>query len=657
MTLTGLYIVKNGEADIARSIESIKGACDDIVVIDTGSTDRTVEIVTELGATVYTFEWVDDFSKARNFALSKVKSDFVIFIDSDEWFIEPLGAADREYFFGLIKKGYTVFSVLRSDLLNGIAANPLYNTRMLRGNIGLRYEGSIHEYINDTTHTFYLPERYLLHHSGYDGALSRQKVERNLALLKKQFESEKDRRIKLSLCFYLARESRIYGDYPGSLAHLDTFFELWNMTNKNIRPLNFGICSYDLAATLYCELGSPAVSDDKFFALCRSFLRDAPHHPATFYALASYYYTRHGNYVNALEAIALVEDAVSKYRIEDYPHDYVGEKEPLSNATMMKGNIMFDLSRRDEAFDCYASVLQKAQPNPGLLRRLLKLIGGQPTEDAVAFLSMLPPVVTVEYLEMLLSQLVFFPKTRELYMYFAVQHLKLSKRQSDISCVATLLSGGSVLSIAEVGNSMIETDAITAGMLHLLSALFCEDKSVYDVIIDWPDEVNLFRCLAAGELQEEFTGIELAILRRTFPFIIFIGDGRAKERFFELVTDFKFIFAHMILTYCNRSAEYDELLPMIDVDANKLEPENRASFLLLMGRAYRTVGDFTSAERDLKEAFTLTPGNNEIYKELGILASVAPALAPGIYAFTERFRAATGERSGNDELSSIIRRR
>ena len=657
MTITGLYIVKNGEADIARSIESISGACDEIVVIDTGSTDKTVEIVTAQGARVHHFEWVDDFSKARNFALSKVDSDLVIFIDSDEWFIDPLGSDDREYLLGLVKQDYRVFSVLRSDVVNGITASPLYNTRMLCGKLGLHYDGSIHEYITDTNRTFYLPERFLLHHSGYDGALNRQKVERNLALLTKQFETEKDPRIRLSLCFYLARENRIYGNYEESLKHLDIFFDMWNSTKKAIRPLNVGICAYDLAAKLYSDVDTTIVPDDKYFALCRDFIRDIPQHPATFSALAGYYYSRHRNYTNTLDAIARVETAVGKYRIDDYPHDYVGEKEPFANATMRKGNILFDMHQRDKAFDCYASILSRVQPNPGFLRRLLNIISGQPTEDAVAFLSALPTTMTLEYIEMLLTQLLYFPKMREVYMYFAVQHLKISKKQSDISAIATLLAGGDALSVAQIGNTLVENDTITAGVLHLLAVMFSGDKAVFDAMVKWPDEVRLFDNLASGVKQSEFTSVELAILRRTFPIVIFLDDAQIKERFFSIVSGFNFIFAHMILTYCTRSEDYGELLPLVEVDDEKLEHDNRAVFLMLMGRAFRTVGDYQSAEQHLRESYTLNPGSTDTYLELGVLASVAPHLAQGIYAFTLRFREAQGKNTGNESLDSIIRRK
>ena len=95
MKITGCYIVKNEEANIARSIDSIKAVCDEIIVVDTGSDDRTVEIATAKGAKVLRFRWVNDFSKARNYAMSLARGDIIIFLDADEWFVPALNEESK----------------------------------------------------------------------------------------------------------------------------------------------------------------------------------------------------------------------------------------------------------------------------------------------------------------------------------------------------------------------------------------------------------------------------------------------------------------------------------------------------------------------------------------------------------------------------------
>lgn len=77
-------IVKNEAHHLDRLYESIKDAVDEWVVVDTGSTDGTLEKLKQYGATVHLFDWVHDFSAARNYALSKVKTDYFIWMDGDD---------------------------------------------------------------------------------------------------------------------------------------------------------------------------------------------------------------------------------------------------------------------------------------------------------------------------------------------------------------------------------------------------------------------------------------------------------------------------------------------------------------------------------------------------------------------------------------------
>lgn len=77
-------IVKNEEKVLARCLDSVKELMDEIIIVDTGSSDRTKEIAGQYTHKVYEFEWVDDFSKARNFAFSKATCDYIYSADADE---------------------------------------------------------------------------------------------------------------------------------------------------------------------------------------------------------------------------------------------------------------------------------------------------------------------------------------------------------------------------------------------------------------------------------------------------------------------------------------------------------------------------------------------------------------------------------------------
>lgn len=88
-TISVVYIVKNEQNTILKSIKSLKKLADEIIVVDTGSTDETIEILTnysmnDTSINLYSFEWCDDFSRARNFANSKASCDWIVSLDADE---------------------------------------------------------------------------------------------------------------------------------------------------------------------------------------------------------------------------------------------------------------------------------------------------------------------------------------------------------------------------------------------------------------------------------------------------------------------------------------------------------------------------------------------------------------------------------------------
>ena len=76
--------MKNEEENIPRLLKSVEGCFDQIVLVDTGSTDKSVEVAKSLGVQVEYFKWVDDFSAARNYSFSFSKSEFTMWLDLDD---------------------------------------------------------------------------------------------------------------------------------------------------------------------------------------------------------------------------------------------------------------------------------------------------------------------------------------------------------------------------------------------------------------------------------------------------------------------------------------------------------------------------------------------------------------------------------------------
>lgn len=83
-TLSVCIITKNEEKNISRCLESIKNIADEIIVVDTGSTDKTVEIANKYESKVSFHKWNNDFSDARNASIKKATKDWILFLDADE---------------------------------------------------------------------------------------------------------------------------------------------------------------------------------------------------------------------------------------------------------------------------------------------------------------------------------------------------------------------------------------------------------------------------------------------------------------------------------------------------------------------------------------------------------------------------------------------
>jgi glycosyltransferase involved in cell wall biosynthesis len=147
-TISLCMIVKNEENVLARCLDSAKEIADEIVVVDTGSTDRTKEIAGQFTGKVCDFPWIDDFSAARNYAFSLATQEFILWLDADDFFAER----DRQSLLDLKKTlDPMVDSVtMPYHLVVDQADNPTYSirrNRLVRRSRNFRWIGAVHEYL------------------------------------------------------------------------------------------------------------------------------------------------------------------------------------------------------------------------------------------------------------------------------------------------------------------------------------------------------------------------------------------------------------------------------------------------------------------------------------------------------------------------------
>lgn len=211
-------IAKNEEHSIGRCLKSAKPFVEQIVVVDTGSTDFTVEIAEEMGAEVYHHLWQDDFALARNISLAKATGDWILFLDCDEELDAKTAPLLREVVKSDNYDGYWV------DMVNMFDNKPntrFQGFRLFRNSPLHRFECPIHEQVLPSVIRNSSPEKIgksniTIYHYGYenDETTHRNKIERNLRILQKAM---KDYGNTGFIPFYIAVEQQKLGNFQKAL--------------------------------------------------------------------------------------------------------------------------------------------------------------------------------------------------------------------------------------------------------------------------------------------------------------------------------------------------------------------------------------------------------------------------------------------------------
>ncbi len=184
-------IVKNEEANIIRALSWGREIMAEQIVVDTGSTDRTIELARQMGAIVYEFPWNDDFAAAKNYAIEQAKYDWIAFLDADEYMDSQQGEK-LITFVQQLQNTKTDMMITAFVNLNdeGKVLSVSSHSRIFRSY--LRYQGKIHESLispNDAMiQATDLTKELTIFHTGYGKQEIEQKKGRNQRLLLLELE-------------------------------------------------------------------------------------------------------------------------------------------------------------------------------------------------------------------------------------------------------------------------------------------------------------------------------------------------------------------------------------------------------------------------------------------------------------------------------------
>ena len=215
-TLSLCMIVKNEEETLERCLKSVGNLFDEIIIVDTGSTDKTKEIAKNFATKILDFKWIDDFSKARNFAIENCTSDYFMWLDADDVItkknlkklfdlklsLENL-APDfvfLNYDVGFDEKNRPNFSFLRE--------------RIIKNNGKYFFENPVHEVITPQGKILYFEDISIQHRK-----IKPTKSDRNLKIYEKQNKNNFSTRE----IFYYSRELMQNGKFKKAIK----FFKLF----------------------------------------------------------------------------------------------------------------------------------------------------------------------------------------------------------------------------------------------------------------------------------------------------------------------------------------------------------------------------------------------------------------------------------------------
>ncbi|MCI8983593.1 MAG: glycosyltransferase [Hungatella sp.] len=306
-------IVKDEEENIQRALSWGKCIMSEQIVVDTGSTDRTVEIARQLGAKVYHFSWVDDFSAAKNFAISKARYEWIALLDADEYFSEEDA-----------KKLPLLLANLKNTPYDGLATNWIHlddngsigmidtQVRIFRNCPGLRYHRKIHEYLawEDDKGISYRQdtEGLSLFHTGYGEAAKKKKQRggRNLKLILAELKDHPD---DFEMLTYLGNEYVGLEEY--ALAE-ETYREVLSRMPKWTHGVYHVAASEVPLRLLSVMVDQPNTKESDLLEIYEKAVTGWPEEGDYDY-FVGLYYSRHGNYSKAEPYIRRGLEIMEKY--------------------------------------------------------------------------------------------------------------------------------------------------------------------------------------------------------------------------------------------------------------------------------------------------------------------------------------------------------
>lgn len=271
-TISACMIVKNEEKHIEKCLKSLVNQVDEIVIIDTGSTDKTIEISKQYTQKIYKIRWENNFSKARNYSIKFALKKYILIIDADEFLDKKINIKEI-----LNTKNADLYKVkINNELSNG-GSYSHFAYRIFKNSIGLKFENALHEQLDLKNNQYTIEELPIfITHTGYlhETQIEKRKNERNIKILKEDILREEND----YNTYNLGREYLISGEYNLAYKLFETSCKLNSQSLFMPDLLNKkAICLIEMN------------KKDEFYSLIENFIKNFPNETELYYTAGNGY--------------------------------------------------------------------------------------------------------------------------------------------------------------------------------------------------------------------------------------------------------------------------------------------------------------------------------------------------------------------------------
>ncbi|MBU9713333.1 glycosyltransferase family 2 protein [Evansella tamaricis] len=363
--ITFCMICKNEEKFIRQCLDSVKDFVDEIIIVDTGSTDKTMEVAKEFNPVIIEHKWNNSFADARNAGLDRAKGEWILFLDADE----KLNCSDTNKLRNLARDNKACAYFLRLFNLVGKNMNDCHEEqssvlRFFRNHPNVRFQWEIHEQIGGSLQKQFPfdPMEYLedisITHYGYlnDIVIEKNKMERNFSMIKRKIEEDPYNAFHH---YNLAGEYMRKGSYEDALQSLKKSRSLC----KTIKSVGFGFQL--VRKEMVCLLKQNYL--EEAYETSIDALKLFPNSPDLHFYMGEVAYelglynTAINSYINAMK-----EKDVPK----NYSRNLTISKE---KAPFMLASLYERVGKKKKAIDYYERVLHHNPKHPGSMERIITL--------------------------------------------------------------------------------------------------------------------------------------------------------------------------------------------------------------------------------------------------------------------------------------------